>query len=208
MQVLRANTKHLPSSEHELAQELLRREQEILEIFRSVLQARIGALRTRIHGDYHLGQVLYTGKDFVIIDFEGEPLRSIYQRRIKRSPLRDVAGMLRSFEYASFTALFGREAVTAGEDAARLIDFARDWTVWVSAAFLKAYLSRCAGAAFIPRDQRALEMMLTAFQLDKAIYELGYEINNRPTWTRVPLSGILRLLDEHALESGKRARVA
>jgi maltose alpha-D-glucosyltransferase/alpha-amylase len=152
--------------------------------------------------------VLYTGKDFVIIDFEGEPLRPISQRRIKRSPLRDVASMLRSFQYVSFTALFGREAVLAGEDVERLRAFARDWTVWVSAAFLKGYLETCAGAAFIPKDQRALEMMLTAFQLDKAIYELGYEINNRPNWTRVPVSGILRLLDEHARESRKRARVA
>jgi len=144
----------------------------------------------------------------VIIDFEGEPLRAISERRIKRSPLRDVAGMLRSFDYASFTALFGRELGVRQEDLNKLQHLARSWCTWVSAVFLDAYIKTCGNAHFMPRDRRRMEILLSAYQLEKAVYELGYEINNRPDWVRLPVSGILRLLDESAQASSKHAQVA
>jgi maltose alpha-D-glucosyltransferase/alpha-amylase len=153
-----------------------------------------------VHGDYHLGQVLYTGRDFVIIDFEGEPSRSIGARRIKRTPLRDVAGMLRSFDYAAHTSLLGRHrgGPVRPEDVATLAPWARYWTQWVSAAFLRAYLATLGPGALLPRDPRDLRVLLDAHLLEKALYELGYELNNRPDWVGIPLSGILELMEAKA----------
>jgi maltose alpha-D-glucosyltransferase/alpha-amylase len=162
-----------------------------------MLESKLQAARTRIHGDYHLGQVLWTGKDFIIIDFEGEPLRPISERRIKRSPLRDVAGMLRSFHYAGHARLLRPDhgGTVRPEDVALLQDFIRCWYVWVSGVFLKAYLQATSGAAFLPRERQHLKLMLNAYQMEKALYELGYELNNRPDWSAIPLEGIRQLLE-------------
>ena len=156
-------------------------------------------MRIRCHGDYHLGQVLYTGKDFFIIDFEGEPARPLSERRIKRSPLRDVAGMLRSFHYAAYAALFEQEAsgvyASHPESLTVLEPWARVWYLWVSAVFLKTYLEVASKAPFLPRTREELQVMLDAYLLEKAVYELGYELNSRPDWIRIPLQGISQLLD-------------
>jgi maltose alpha-D-glucosyltransferase/alpha-amylase len=196
-QVLRRSLRDLPAPARAEAQRVLDLDAEILKRFRAVVDRKIGAVRTRIHGDYHLGQVLHTGKDFVIIDFEGEPARPLSERRIKRSPLRDVCGMLRSFHYAVQSALQRR--VEAGqartEDLPRLEPWARLWHGWVSSAFLKKYLRVSGKAAFLPRGRGDLAVLLNAYLLEKAIYELGYELNNRPSWVRVPLQGILNLVE-------------
>ncbi|HEX7808082.1 MAG TPA: putative maltokinase, partial [Thermoanaerobaculia bacterium] len=138
MQVLRRRAKDRPEFE-----ELLAREQELHQRIRAILNDKIDASRIRVHGDYHLGQVLYTGNDFVIIDFEGEPARPLSERRIKRSALRDVAGMLRSFHYAPYAVLFGTApgSYVRPEDLERLETGAQFWHRWISAAFLRAYLS-------------------------------------------------------------------
>ncbi len=149
-------------------------------------------LKIRIHGDYHLGQVLRTGSEFVIIDFEGEPARSLAERRAKHSPLRDVAGMLRSFGYAAQVALMSHVARRPG-DLERLIPWARVWERSVCAVFLHAYLRTVAGSGLIPEDRAALEGLLEVFLLDKVLYELRYELDHRPTWVRVPLAGLLTL---------------
>jgi maltose alpha-D-glucosyltransferase/alpha-amylase len=159
-------------------------------------------MRTRCHGDYHLGQVLYTGNDFMIIDFEGEPAKSLAERRRKRSPLLDVAGMLRSFHYAAYTALFneidnGTIRPDAQPEMERWADF---WYVWVSATFLKAYLDTSGDAVFMPKSRDETRVLLNAYQLDKAVYELGYEMNNRPTWVRIPLWGILQMMEQNSAE--------
>ncbi len=176
---------------------MLESEGDCLKIFQSILGRKITALRTRIHGDYHLGQVLYTGKDFVIIDFEGEPARPLTERRIKRSPLRDVAGMLRSFHYAAHTALANQveAGVIRAEDRLGLEPWARLWNLWISSAFLRAYLRTAGEAAYLPRGREEFETLLHAYHLEKAIYELGYELNNRPTWVWLPLLGIQQLLE-------------
>ncbi|MDP3939880.1 MAG: putative maltokinase, partial [Deltaproteobacteria bacterium] len=181
---------------------LIERETEVLDRFERVLEKRINACRTRVHGDYHLGQVLFTGKDFVIIDFEGEPARSLSERRLKRSPLRDVAGMLRSFHYAACTALFHQ---TEGAGAVRdllgpqaqavLLPWARFWNDWVCTAYLKTYLDTADGHPFLPKTREGLGVLLDAFLLEKAVYELGYELNNRPDWVFIPIQGILQILD-------------
>jgi maltose alpha-D-glucosyltransferase/alpha-amylase len=147
--------------------------------------------RIRCHGDYHLGQVLVTEGDVMIIDFEGEPARPLDERRAKCSPLRDVAGMVRSFSYAALTAI-GAATETRPEDVKRLAPWAELWETWVSAAFLRAYLAATRGAAFLP-PPRDFEVLLRACVLDKALYELAYELNNRPAWVHIPLAGIMQL---------------
>ncbi len=178
------------------AQELLKHEAELQQRIRSILTNKIGGLRIRTHGDYHLGQALYTGNDFVIIDFEGEPMRPLSERRIKRSALRDVAGMLRSFHYAPYAVFFGRTAggVIRAEDAALLEAGAVFWHHWISAAYLRAYLDRSAGARHLPSSREEVDVLLNAHLLEKALYEVGYELNNRPEWVRIPLRGVLELL--------------
>jgi maltose alpha-D-glucosyltransferase / alpha-amylase len=150
-------------------------------------------MKTRIHGDYHLGQILYTGNDFVIIDFEGEPVKSLSERRLKQSPLRDVAGMMRSFYYAASAVLMQRSHVRA-EDIPYLVPWAQAWYRYNSGIFLASYLQNVMDKKFMPREQEELDIMLHSFMLDKAIYELGYELNNRPAWVAIPLRSIIELL--------------
>jgi maltose alpha-D-glucosyltransferase/alpha-amylase len=145
--------------------------------------------RIRVHGDYHLGQVLWSEGDFYILDFEGEPARPLEERRFKESPLKDVAGMLRSFGYAANAALFAQTAGRGG-DAARLEPWARVWQRWTGAAFVKGYLAHTGNAPFLPPDPVQRAALLDLFLLDKTLYELNYELNNRPDWARIPLQGV------------------
>jgi len=160
-------------------------------------------MKIRIHGDYHLGQVLVTRNDFVIIDFEGEPGRSMEQRRAKQSPLRDVAGMMRSFGYVQQSAL--RSVAHNEAEAARLTPLARAWELEARAAFLSAYdaaVRDTTARDTTARDTTARDTaahdalqsgsgLLGLFELEKALYELRYEIGNRPAWVGIPLQGIL-----------------
>jgi maltose alpha-D-glucosyltransferase/alpha-amylase len=164
--------------------------------FHSIVGSKLSGARIRCHGDYHLGQVLYTGKDFVIIDFEGEPAHRLTERRIKRSPLRDVAGMIRSFDYASQTVLHSQMAnILQKEELPDFHDWARYWSLWTSTQFLAAYLNKTSGATFTAQTTDEIQLLLDVFLLEKAVYELGYELNNRPTRVRVPLAGILQILE-------------
>jgi trehalose synthase-fused probable maltokinase len=185
----------LPAEWRAKADEVASKEEEIVGRLQTSLSAPIHAMRTRIHGDYHLGQVLYTGSDFVIIDFEGEPARSLAERRMKRSPLQDVAGMLRSFHYAAFAPLLTSlgEKAPVGE-IAHLGVWAEAWNSWVSAQFLASYFRTAGEAAYLPASRTETQKLLKLHLLEKAVYELGYELNNRPTWVGIPLQGISRLL--------------
>jgi maltose alpha-D-glucosyltransferase / alpha-amylase len=177
--------------------ELLAHEAQLHDRVRRVLDGKIDAQRIRIHGDYHLGQVLHTGNDFVIIDFEGEPARPLSERRLKRSGLRDVAGMLRSFHYAPYAVMFGAApgSYVRTEDAARLETGSRFWHQWVSAAFLRAYLAESGtGRSHLPSDPAAVEVLLNAYLVEKGLYEIAYELNNRPDWVSIPLRGVIDLL--------------
>jgi maltose alpha-D-glucosyltransferase/alpha-amylase len=189
----------LSPANREAAERVLAAESGVVERFRCLVGNKLAAERIRTHGDYHLGQVLFTGKDFVIIDFEGEPSRSLSERRLKRSPFRDVAGMLRSFHYAAHAKLFEETAagvVTGPEALSDLETWARFWERWISAAFLRAYLDRAKGASFIPPSRGELAILLDVYVLEKAIYELQYELNNRPAWVGIPLQGILQILGD------------
>jgi maltose alpha-D-glucosyltransferase / alpha-amylase len=173
---------------------------EAINRFRKILSVKISAQRTRVHGDFHLGQVLYTGKDYFIIDFEGEPARPITERRIKRSPLRDVAGMIRSFHYAAYTSLYGHlgSASVRPEDLANLEPCVRLWNIWVASAYLKSYLEHALPGGFLPAEIEHTKIVLEMYLLEKALYELGYELNNRPDWIHIPLIGLRQLLDTAA----------
>jgi maltose alpha-D-glucosyltransferase/alpha-amylase len=172
---------------------VLEREHEILDRLGAVLTRRVGGMRIRIHGDYHLGQVLWTGRDFVIIDFEGEPALPLGERRIKRTPFRDVAGMIRSFHYAGFTAL-SRHAESPGDQPSPLEPWVQYWYHWVSSQFLHAYLEAAAGAPFMSEDLEDIDLLLDVSLLNKAVYELRYEADNRPDWIGIPARGVLELL--------------
>ena len=192
MELLRGQLNKLPEDAREDARKVIELEPRIAAGLRSFLARRLKTTRIRVHGDYHLGQVLYTGHDFVIIDFEGEPTRTLYERRLKRLALRDVAGMLRSFDYASQAAL--RSEQLSADTLPRLQLWARFWVECVSAAFLRSYLSTAGAASFVPHSPEDLELQLTTMLLEKALYELRYELNMRPDWVRIPLRGIIDLV--------------
>jgi maltose alpha-D-glucosyltransferase / alpha-amylase len=194
--LLRSKLKQFPEDVCEDIRTVLVVEQEIMDGFRAIVGRKIGGARIRCHGDYHLGQVLFTGKDFVIIDFEGEPSRKISERRIKRCPLRDVAGMIRSFDYASQSILLNQlSGIVQKDDLPTFQRWAQFWSMWTSARFLQTYLQAMDGAAIIPQSRDDVQLLLDVFLLEKAVYELDYELNNRPSWVRVPVQGILRTLE-------------
>jgi maltose alpha-D-glucosyltransferase/alpha-amylase len=175
-----------------LAESVIAREPELDRVFARITRRRLDMMRMRIHGDYHLGQVLWTGNDFVIIDFEGEPGRPLSQRRFRRNPLRDVAGMVRSLRYASAAEL--RSGRRRPEDVARLAPWARAWSAWMSAALLGGYLDRARGSRILPRSDAELSLLLEFFLLEKCVYEIGYELNHRPDWLEIPMRALLDLL--------------
>jgi maltose alpha-D-glucosyltransferase/alpha-amylase len=177
----------------EQAQRLVTAREALLDRIRSAPRFEFVSSKIRVHGDYHLGQVLWAEGDFYLLDFEGEPARSLSYRRQKQSPLKDVAGMLRSFNYAAYAGLFG-QAASRPADFARLEPWANIWQTWASAAFLRGYFETAGQATFLPADLAQRDALLRLFMLDKALYELNYELNNRPDWVRIPLWGIFDLL--------------
>ncbi|MBN2508287.1 MAG: maltose alpha-D-glucosyltransferase [Verrucomicrobia bacterium] len=198
LRLLRRQLKSLPADVAPMAERAAALESAIVARYRPLFERRISAKRIRIHGDYHLGQVLWTGKDFVILDFEGEPAVPLTERRIKRSPLQDVAGMIRSFHYAAYAGLNQQveRGSLAPENLAHAEPWARFWNHAVSAAFLRAYLEAVGKSEVLPQTDEELRVMLPAYLLNKAVYELGYEMNHRPAWLKIPLQGILHLMEE------------
>ncbi len=190
--LLRSRMKTLTPEARLVAEQVIAREGDIDRWLERITKHRIDVVRVRVHGDYHLGQVLWTGDDFLIIDFEGEPGRPLTQRRFKRNPLRDVAGMLRSLDYASVAAL--RDGRHRPEDAPILQEWARAWAHWVSASFLGGYLERVGGTKIVPANDSDLDLLLKFFLLEKVIYEISYELNNRPDWVEIPMRGLLSLV--------------
>jgi maltose alpha-D-glucosyltransferase/alpha-amylase len=158
-----------------------------------LLHDTIHVHKIRIHGDYHLGQILFTGKDYVILDFEGEPARPLGERRLKRSAMVDIAGMLRSFHYVAHYSLFESRTVRP-EDRQTLGAFADLWATRAGQVFLGAYLETAANAVFVPFDRGDLRALLRSYSVLKAMYELRYELNNRPKWTAIPLRGLLQVV--------------
>jgi maltose alpha-D-glucosyltransferase/alpha-amylase len=197
LEVLTLQADGFPEPLSAQAHQLVAQRAAIMERLQAVATLTPGMTRIRCHGDYHLGQLLWNENNFVILDFEGEPMRPLAERRRKQSPLKDIAGMLRSLSYAAYAALFAFTR-TRPEDMGRLEPWAAYWQHWISVRFVQSYLTAAAGASFIPPERRELATLLEAFVLDKALYELHYELNNRLDWVRIPLQSALRLLEIHS----------
>ena len=190
---LERNLKSLEPATAEAVRGVLATRKTILGRLSRMIEKKIATVKIRTHGDYHLGQVLYTGKDFVIIDFEGEPARSMTERRLKQPALRDVAGMIRSFHYAAHGNLILR-AAKFGADVEYLRHWADLWYYYVSGIFLHGYLGTVADSQVVPKDVNECNTLFEIFLLEKAVYELGYELNNRPDWLMIPVRGIQGLI--------------
>ena len=183
----------LDGSVRPLAEAVLGARETLLARIDAVRALTDAGLRIRIHGDYHLGQVLRTEEDFVVVDFEGDPSRPIADRRAKASPLRDVAGMLRSFSYAAYAALF-TFTQHAPNEFESLESWADTWRHWATRAFLRGYREATGVSPILPPEV-ATQTLLDAFMIEKAFDEIAYELANRPGWVRIPLIGIHKLID-------------
>ncbi len=175
---------------------IIKNETQLLnKVKHSLEKQKINTTKIRIHGDYHLGQVLFTGKDFIIIDFEGEPARSLTARSLKYSPFKDVAGMLRSFHYAIYMGQqqFRKKAPNSDE---YLGPWLEPWYRIVKNSFIKSYLKTAGQASFIPEVKDQLDDLISVYTIEKAIYEADYELNNRPEWLHIPLNGLKKILNE------------
>jgi maltose alpha-D-glucosyltransferase/alpha-amylase len=177
----------------ELAHQLLSREKDIYERFEPLLRGRLTAQRSRIHGDFHLATVLWTGKDFVVVDFGQDPNKPLPERRRKRSPLRDVASMLRSFDFSATMAL--RDPATVRESERGAAEpWAKLWATWAPATFLSAWLETSGDAPFVPHQRAELEMLLDTQLLEKALDELGAELGKRDDWAFAALRALLEMM--------------
>ncbi|MHB1022739.1 MAG: maltose alpha-D-glucosyltransferase [Acidobacteriaceae bacterium] len=192
LEALRTNLYRLPDDAVEMAGLVLSRRTAILNSAQKLAHQDIHGFRIRIHGDYHLGQILRVKNDYVILDFEGEPARSMEYRRRKSSPLKDVAGMLRSYSYAAFAAL-QRYTTRRPEHIKTLEPWAQLWERSTTSAFLRGYMQVMEQSPLHMSRPEDMQQLLKVYLLEKALYELLYELNNRPTWAYIPLAGILSL---------------
>lgn len=194
--LLRDNLSRLPEDLTADAEQLLQQEDRLTSLLEPVEPLGARFSKIRVHGDYHLGQVLRVKNDYVIIDFEGEPGRSFAERRAKTSPLKDVAGMLRSFSYVAHAALLSYTN-RRPDQLGHLSTCAAFWEKQTSSLFFSTYCQNAEGAVFLPQDSASLKRLLDLYLLEKALYELRYEINNRPTWTPIPMRAIAGMMQTH-----------
>jgi maltose alpha-D-glucosyltransferase/alpha-amylase len=193
MQSLDKNFKKLPEKIQKEAAEIRASEKEILNNLKKIFQRKMSAMKIRIHDDYNLSKVLYNGKDFVIIDFEGSPTRSTGERMLKRSPLRDVASMISSFRQVAYSTLI-QHASLRPEDISTLEPWVELWYYYISGVFLHSYLNTVEKAILIPKERKELEELLQAFILEREAYELGWELRNSPELAIIPIKGIKQIL--------------
>lgn len=187
--LLKDRLQFLSPNAQDLGNQVLLRQEEILRRFQLIVNQKMTAMRTRYHGDYHLGKVLYTGKDFIIFDFEGREARSLSERRMKRSPLRDVAGMVLSFNYAVSLALQSQieRGMIRSENLPLMEAWSQFWYTWVSATFLKSYLKIANQDSFLPKAKAELQLLLDAFLLEKVISAIDNELKHCPEHVEIPL---------------------
>jgi maltose alpha-D-glucosyltransferase / alpha-amylase len=198
--LLRRNMDAVPDRYRDLAHRVLGIEQEAVTSLRPVHATLIDAKRIRCHDNYHLEQLLYTGKDFLVVNFEGDPTRSFGERRIKHSSLYDIASMLRSFDQVSAAALMQQVAIGALDDTDMdsIIPWSSFWSRWVSAAFLKRYFQALGKTDLLPDDLNESAVLLKANLIGRCFHELGSDLLNRPNWVGVPLRSILQIVRPEA----------
>ena len=187
----------LPTTIQTDVDKILHAKDKILAVFEPLKTVPICAMRTRIHGDYQVGQLLFTGTDFVIIDFEGEPATPITERKAKYAVFKDVAGMIRSFQYVAHAPRI-QQATFKNRDTTMLTLWAETWYLCIRDCFLESYLTTLGASELVPRDKKSMQLLLTIYLMEKAMYEVCYEVNNRPTWLPIPLYGVVKLIaDEY-----------
>ena len=193
---LRRASERVPEAVRSDAGQVLALQTELIKRLRAVYETPLRARRIRCHGGFHLGEALFTGKNFIFIDFEGEPRRPFGERRIKRSPLHDVACMIRSFDYVTVMALFKQIELGTlqAHDLPLLEPWAAFWHRWVSAVFLKAYLKALGDSDLLPQPKEQLLILLEAHLLEKTLQEVGYELCHRPHLLKIPLRALLYML--------------
>jgi len=189
---LKLRLSEVPADMRADAELALAKHEDVRSFFARIDERRVEAYRTRVHGDLHLAKVLDTGRDFTFIDFEGDAAQHLSERRIKRSPLRDVAQMLNSFRYVSYAALYGEVAGVAGEEG--LERWAGVWYQWVSAAYLRGYLEGAAGSIYLPIAMEDTRVLLDTFTMQQALIELRTELGARPSRLHIPVREILSIL--------------
>jgi maltose alpha-D-glucosyltransferase/alpha-amylase len=183
----------LSEADRAVVAELVERRDTVLDTIRHFLPPDIRAAKSRHHGDFHLGQMLFAKDDVYIIDFEGEPQRSLQERRRKAPPARDVAGLIRSVDYST-TGAFDRAVQTWTDERGRLAEALNLWRDTSVQAFLAAYREALTTVHLWPAEQAEADRLLDFFLLEKAFYEIGYELANRPNWLHIPLAGTRRIL--------------
>ena len=189
---------HMVGEAGPLAAALLSRREVVTAKLRNIERLQSSFSKTRHHGDFHLGQALVAGDDAMIIDFEGEPLRPLAERRMKHCVLRDVAGALRSLSYAAATVALGLPPGIARDEREQLVTMLEQWRLSAATNFVQAYLGSAAGLASLPKSRNETSTLLNFFVLEKALYEIAYELANRPDWVGIPLAGVMHLIAEQA----------
>jgi maltose alpha-D-glucosyltransferase/alpha-amylase len=189
----KSNLDKLAPAVRKEAEAVLARKDEVLKTLKKIYTRKLDVSKIRIHGNYDLKQVVFTGKDLAIVDFHGDPTRTYSERRLKRSPLRDVAGMIRSIHYVAHEGLLLKHGSNQ-EELRKLEPFAALWTHYVSGLFMKSYLDTVQDSAFIPKEKGDLKIMLDTYLLEKAVYSLNYELKKRPQWAIVPIRIIKGLI--------------
>lgn len=193
---MESSRSRLTEEQGNLIDDILMNENRLLSTIKGTLERKkIHTSKIRVHGDYHLGQVLFTGKDFIIIDFEGEPTRSLTARKLKHCPFKDVAGMLRSFHYSIYMSQVKNESKMP-ESTGYLKPWLEAWYKTVQDIFIESYIETAGNASFIPDEDNELRELLAVYTIEKAIYEIDYEFNNRPNWLHIPLSGLKMIMDD------------
>jgi maltose alpha-D-glucosyltransferase/alpha-amylase len=198
--MLHENSDRLGEPAKGLAQRLRNHREAICLYIEGLKSSNFTGSKIRVHGDFHLGQVLIAKDDAYILDFEGEPRQSLEQRRVKAPPARDVAGFLRSIDYATSAAIDRAPNITA-EERSSLGPRIRSWGARLSGAFWESYRETLARMDIWPADEAKAQELLNLFQLEKAFYEIEYEVTNRPSWAHIPLEGTLRILAERGVLS-------
>lgn len=198
-QRLQRNLTRLPSELRPDVEWLLAHQNDVLNHFRRIYQKKLDTSKIRIHGSLQLDNILLTGRDIAIRDFGGDPGRSYSERRLKRSPLRDVASMIRSFYYTAYEAFLQSDQVTGGDIRQRLLPYANTWAQFMSGFFVKAYLETVASSALVPAHADDQQLMLETYLLEKAIIDLNDELHHRPDWVRLPLTLIQSIVMKPAL---------
>jgi maltose alpha-D-glucosyltransferase / alpha-amylase len=204
--LLRQRLAEFDESTRNIANQLLLHAESVAQTLQKITSRPFDALRIRCHGDFHLGQVLFTGDDFVIIDFEGEPSRPLPERRFKHCPLRDIASMTRSIDYAIVTAL--RSGRFVQDDVAKLLDWTSSLRESATSAFLQSYLVKLGQDSLVPKSSDYLAQLFQFYELERCLYEVDYELNNRPDWVEIPLLGLARLINMECDERSRTPRSA